>query len=110
MRYGPGTHICLRIARRVADADPVLLGRETEAVDGGTGTRRRVFPRIYKGQASKGVGLIPALFVGQLIPEEEVAPPEGFRLAPVPVEKLREQPLPALVIIRAFEIIGAGSP
>ena len=94
----------LGIVRCVVDPDGVVLGREAEPVDG----RPRPWPRVRPGalerQLADRVGLLAALLVGELAHEIEVPPPERLRLAPVPVQELRQQPAASL---GALEIVSA---
>ena len=95
-----------RIVRLVSDADPVFLRREAEAIDCRSCLGRGVDPGTLEGQLAEGVWFLPALLIGEFVPQVEVAPPERLRLAAVPVQELRQQPAPALVVARTFDIVG----
>ena len=72
--------------------------RETEPVDGRAGTGRWVWPGFFKREPSKGIGFFAALLVGELVLEVEVPPPSGLRFSPMPVQQLRQQPAPVLLL------------
>ena len=93
------------IVRLFSDADPVFLRWETEAIDRRSRPGRGVAPRTLEGQLAESVGLLPALRIGELVPQVEVAPPERPPLAAVPVQKLRQQPAPVLVVAPVARIV-----
>ena len=94
-----------RIVRFASDADPVFLWRESEAIDCRSCPGRGVAPGPFEGQLSEGIGFVSAFLIGELVPQVEIAPPERFRLATMPIQQLRQQPAPALVVARIFRIV-----
>ena len=66
----------------------LLLG-EAVAVDGRTIGRPQAFDQL---EPADRLALPDPVLVGQVLHQVEVAPPEGFLLAPMPAQKLGEQP------------------
>ena len=93
------------IVRLLSDADPVFLRWETEAIDRRFRLGSGVAPRALEGQLPESVGFLPALRIGELLPQIEVAPPERLPLPAMPVQELRQQPASALGVVPVSRIV-----